>query len=230
MVYPIYHNNTWKNSSDVTVSIKDVGFLRGYGIFDFFRIMGGKAIFLSDHLDRFLSSASKMGIAHAYSKDDLSKLILELAAMSKDSCLGVKMVLSAGESMNGFDPIGSSQLFIIPNVFQFAEFEKGLRLQSVYFQREMADIKSLNYAFALRHWSQVKSAGYDDYLYFTNEAGVTECSRSNLFMVKNNSIITPGFTLLYSYSINTGIITSALSSSIQLYLTIKSSTVCNGLT
>lgn len=191
MVYPIYHNNTWKNSSDVTVSIKDVGFLRGYGIFDFFRIMDGKAIFLSDHLDRFLSSASKMGITHSYSKDDLSKLILELADISKDSCLGVKMVLTAGESLNGFDPLGEPQLYIIPNVFQFADFEKGMRLQSVLFQREMADIKSLNYAFALRHWSQVKAAGFDDYIYFTNDTGVTECSRSNLFLVKNNTIITP---------------------------------------
>jgi len=196
MDYPIYHNNAWKKSSDVSVSIKDVGFLRGYGIFDFFRIMNGKPIFMSDHLDRFLSSAAKMGIAHSYSKDDLSKLILELAAMSEDSCLGVKMILSAGESLNGFDPLGEPQLFIIPNVFQFSDFERGMRLKSIVYQREMADIKSLNYAFALRHWSQIKAEGFDDYLYYTLENGVTECSRSNLFLVKNNTIITPKIGIL----------------------------------
>ncbi|MEY2794211.1 MAG: Branched-chain-amino-acid transaminase [Bacteroidota bacterium] len=191
MEYPIYHNFTWKKASDVHVSIKDVGFLRGFGIFDFFRIIEGKPVFLKDHLDRFLSSASKMGISHSYKENTLTELILELASMSQDECLGVKMVLSAGESLNGFDPVGESQLYIIPSVFSFADFQKGMRLKSIPFQREMADIKSLNYAFALRHWGQIKAEGFDDYLYYTNEKGVTECSRSNLFMVKNKKVITP---------------------------------------
>lgn len=196
MDYPIYHNNTWKNSSDVSVSINDVGFLRGYGIFDFFRIMNGKPIFLSDHLDRFLSSAQKMGLKHSYSKDFLGQLIWDLASMSNDECLGVKMILSAGDSLNGYDPIGDSQLYILPGVFKFADFENGMGLKSIAFQREMADIKSLNYAFALRHWHQIKAEGFDDYLYFTDSIGVTECSRSNIFIVKNKTIITPAQGIL----------------------------------
>ena len=196
MEYPIFHNHTWKKSSEVSVSIRDVGFLRGYGIFDFFRIMEGRPIFLSDHLDRFLLSAQKMGIQHTYTKDTLTGLLLDLASMSNDECLGVKMVLSAGDSLNGFDPIGESQLFIIPSVFQFADFERGMRLKSIIYQREMADIKSLNYAFALRHWSQIKAEGFDDYLYHTVAIGVTECSRSNLFLVKNNTVVTPNQGIL----------------------------------
>jgi len=191
MDYPIYHNNSWKKASEVHVSIFDVGFLRGYGIFDFFRIMNGRPVFMDDHLDRFLSSAQKMGIHHTYQKNDLANIILELAAMSKDECLGVKMVLSAGDSLGGFEPTSGSQLFVIPNPFQFTDFEKGMKLKSFEFQREMADIKSLNYAFALRNWTKIKSEGFDEYIYFTTENGVTECSRSNLFLVKNGIIITP---------------------------------------
>lgn len=191
MEYPIYHNDGWRSAQEVTVSIKDVGFLRGYGIFDFFRIMSGKPIFMEDHLERFLSSASKMGISHNYNKKQLGQLIEELAAMSVDDCLGVKMVLSAGDSLNGFDPIGKAQLFILPAVFTFADFNRGMRLMSISFQREMSDIKSLNYAFALRHWSQIKAKGFDDYLYHDPITGVSECSRSNLFLVKNGVVVTP---------------------------------------
>jgi D-alanine transaminase/branched-chain amino acid aminotransferase len=64
MAYPIFVNDAWVSPDKAHVSVKDIGFLRGYGIFDFFRIMDGQAIFLSDHLDRFLSSAQKMGIEH----------------------------------------------------------------------------------------------------------------------------------------------------------------------
>ena len=196
MTYPIFHNDAWKKAEEVTVSIKDVGFLRGFGIFDFFRIMDGKPIFLEDHLNRFLSSAQKMGIQHVYSKDVLAEIIMDLAKSAKDSCLGVKMVLSAGDSLNGFDPVGKSQLFVIPSVFSFTNFEKGMRLKSIEFQREMADIKSLNYAFALRHWSTIKALGFDDYLYHHSEIGVTECSRSNLFLVKDGVLITPASGIL----------------------------------
>ncbi|MHA8066608.1 aminotransferase class IV [Aquirufa sp. ROCK2-A2] len=191
MDYPIYKNGVWLKPEEATFGIKDLGFLRGFGIFDFFRIMSGKPVFLSDHLDRFLSSAQKMNIPILYSKEELSALIWELAQKSTDECLGVKMILTAGDSLNGFDPIGLSNLWVIPQVFTFADPERGMKLKSFEFQREMADIKSLNYAFALRNWSELKSKGFDDVIYVSKENGVSESSRSNLFFVKNGVFYTP---------------------------------------
>jgi branched-chain amino acid aminotransferase len=191
MDYQIFKNTDWLNPEEVSVSIQDVGFLRGFGIFDFFRIMSGKPVFLSDHLDRFLLSAKKMGIHHDYTKEQLSDLILDLAEKSQDECLGVKMILTAGDSLNGFDPLGKPNLYILPNVFSFTNPEKGMKLLSFEFQREMADIKSLNYSFALRNWTEVKSKGFDDVLYFHSIYGVSESSRSNLFFVKDGVFYTP---------------------------------------
>lgn len=178
------------------VSVKDVGFLRGFGIFDFFRIMDGKPVFLSDHLDRFISSATLMGLKLDYSKSELTSFIHELAAMSVDSCLGVKMVLTGGESSNGFEPAAFSNLWILPGVFQFTDPVRGMRLLSQVYVREMAEIKSLNYAFAIRNWAQVKAAGADDLIYHTMEDGVSESSRSNLFYVKDGVIHTPDVHIL----------------------------------
>lgn len=191
MAYPIYYKGTWQDPEKVTVSVKDVGFLRGFGIFDFFRIMDGKPIFMSDHLDRFLSSASKMGLSHSYSRESLAELINEIASLSVDPCLGVKLVLSAGFSANGFDPIGESELYIFPGLFSFTEPTSGMHLMSREYKREMADIKSLNYAFALREMPAVRAAGGDDLIYHTPEFGVSESSRSNLFYVKEGVIHTP---------------------------------------
>lgn len=197
MGYPIWVNGTWRQADQVSISINDLGFLRGYGIFDFFRIMDGKPIFLSDHLDRFLSSAEKMGIDHPYSKEDLHALIVSLGTKSTDSCLGVKMVLTGGDSLNGFEPIlGKSNVYIFPGVFSFANPEGGLHLISKRFQREMSDIKSLNYAFAIRNLADIKKQGGDDVIYFSDEYGVSESSRSNLFFVKNGVIYTPGQFIL----------------------------------
>ena len=196
MVYPIHKNNAWLKAEKASVSLQDVGFLRGFGIFDFFRIMSGRPIFLMDHLDRFLASAQKMGIQHSYSKETLKLLIEELATMSKDECLGVKMILTAGDSLNGFDPIGESNLYILPQVFSFADPVRGMKLMSIEYQREMADIKSLNYAFALRNWAEVKAKGFDDVIYHTHAHGVSESSRSNLFFVKDGVFHTPQSNIL----------------------------------
>ena len=196
MDYPIFINDAWLPAEKAFVPMKDLGFVRGYGIFDFFRMMDGRAIFLSDHLDRFLSSASKMGIQHSYTKEYLSSLILELASSAHDPCLGVKMIMTGGESFNGFDPSGSANLYITPAVFSFADPERGMHLKSFNFQREMADIKSLNYAYAIRHRSEVKAQGCDDVLFYTDAYGVSEASRSNLFYVKNKVIHTPADFIL----------------------------------
>lgn len=196
MEYPIWFNGAWKKASEIQVSVKDVGFLRGYGIFDFFRIMDGKPVFLSDHLDRFMRSATLMGLPLGYSKSELASLIHELADLSTDVSLGVKMVLTGGESSNGFEPALSSNLWILPGVFQFADPIKGMRLMSQVYVREMAEIKSLNYAFAIRNWAQVKASGADDLIYHTLEHGVSESSRSNLFYVKDGVIHTPDVHIL----------------------------------
>jgi D-alanine transaminase/branched-chain amino acid aminotransferase len=196
MAYPIYYKGQWQDPEKVSVSIKDVGFLRGFGIFDFFRIMDGKPIFMSDHLDRFLSSALKMGLPHRYTKETLATFIQEIASQSVDPCLGVKLVLTAGFSANGFDPVGESELYIFPGVFSFAAPTAGMRLMSREYKREMADIKSLNYAFALREMPAVRAAGGDDLIYFTPQFGVSESSRSNLFYVKEGVIHTPADHIL----------------------------------
>lgn len=196
MDYPIWFNGAWKPANEVYVSVKDIGFLRGYGIFDFFRIMHGKPIFLADHLARLERSAAKMGLNLPYSTDELAGCIHELAAMSNDVCLGVKMVLSGGESMNGYTPAEQSNLWVLPGVFQFTDPEKGMRLLSKEFVREMADIKSLNYAFGIRHIPEIKAAGADDLIYYTQVHGVSESTRSNLFYVKNGEIFTPDVHIL----------------------------------
>ena len=197
MAYQIFVNDRWISPDKAHISVKDIGFLRGYGIFDFFRIMDGQAIFLSDHLDRFLSSAHKMGIQHAYSKADLADLIRHLAPLAEDSCLGVKLVLTGGVSLNGFEPMeGKSNLFVFPGVFSFSNPLDGMHLISQKYHREMADIKSLNYAFAIRHLAEVKSKGGNDLLYYTDESGVSESSRSNLFFVKSGVVYTPGQHIL----------------------------------
>ena len=50
-----YLNGQILPSEETKIHVSDLGFLRGYGIFDFFRVIKGRPVFLPDHL-YFLNS------------------------------------------------------------------------------------------------------------------------------------------------------------------------------
>ena len=50
------------------IPLNDLGMLRSYSIFDFFRILGGKPLFIEDHLDRLLRSSEAMYLALPWDK------------------------------------------------------------------------------------------------------------------------------------------------------------------
>ncbi len=72
---------------------------------------------------------------------------------------------------------------------------EGGRLITHEFQREWPEIKSTNYLNSLILDSIRKEQDAVDILYLTRD-GVSECSRSNFFMLRNNKLITPSSKIL----------------------------------
>ena len=182
--YPVYAQGSWRSVTEARHNLYDSGFLRGFGIFDYLRIVNGVPVFLADHLARFSKTAKKMGIHHNHTEASLIDIIKEVVVFSRDPCIGVRIVLTGGVSASGFEPSSESELFVLVAPFAFADPARGVALMSREYVRDMPDIKTLNYAFALRCWPAVKASGADDLLYHTPELGVSESSRSNLFYVK----------------------------------------------
>jgi branched-subunit amino acid aminotransferase/4-amino-4-deoxychorismate lyase len=61
---------------------------------------------------------------------------------------------------------------------------------TVEHQRELAEIKSINYAKPISVLAQLRASDADDVLYVSGEQ-ITESSRSNIFIIKNGVLITP---------------------------------------
>jgi branched-chain amino acid aminotransferase len=72
----------------------------------------------------------------------------------------------------------------------------GMHLMGLDYIRESPEIKTLNYIIPIKNLPQMKAIGADDYLYH-HQGLVTELSRSNIFIVKNQTIITPNSGVLY---------------------------------
>ena len=186
----IYLNGEILPAEKAQIHVSDLGLVRGYGIFDFFRAINGQPIFIEDHLDRFHNSARLMGLPIPESRERLREIIHEIIRLHPHKLLGVKMILTGGYSLDGYTPAENPNLIVTAKPFEFKPADVGMKLMSMEYRREIPEIKTLNYIVPIRALQQMKAMGADDVLYHQN-GKISESSRSNIFIVKNEKIITP---------------------------------------
>lgn len=193
-----FAKNQILTSDSAIIHPMDIGLIRGYGIFDFFRTSNYKPLFLSDYLDRFIRSAEKTYLTLHYSKVELTSIIEELILKNDLENGGIRMLLTGGVSENHFSPTEGT-LFIFCEDLDFPapyKYEHGVKLLSVEHVRAIADVKTTNYAFPVWHSANWKQEGAEDVVYHHN-GYISESSRSNIFVVKNGKITTPDKHILH---------------------------------
>ncbi|QDA60574.1 aminotransferase class IV [Hymenobacter jejuensis] len=179
--------------------VSDLAIQRGYGVFDFFKVVDGQPLFLEQHLDRFEASAQQMELAVPLSRAALESAIRELITRHDLPVSGVKVLLTGGYSTDGYTP-AEANLVMLQQPFAFptpAQVAQGISIISHDYVREMPPVKTINYTMGIRLIKELKAHGADDVLYHKNGL-VTEFPRSNFFIVKHdNTVVTPAQDVLW---------------------------------
>ena len=180
----VYINGAFLPASQAALQVSDLAIQRGYGIFDFFKTLDHLPVFLDEHLDRFYHSAEQMRLDPGKDREQLREVIRELAEQNNIANAGIKITLTGGYSPDGYS-ITRPNLIITQQPLKMpdkAVFQQGLRLMSYPHQRQMPQVKSLDYLMAIWLQPLIKEKGADDVLYQLNGL-VSECPRSNFFIV-----------------------------------------------
>jgi D-alanine transaminase/branched-chain amino acid aminotransferase len=176
----------------------DLSFQRGYGIFDFCRLVENEPLFLDDHLDRFYFSAEAMHLRLTYSREEIKKLIKELIQQNNLTKTGVRLSLTGGYPADGFSIakpsfIISQHSFLPPDPEQV---KTGIRLLSYPYQRQLSHVKTIDYLMAIWLQPLLKEKNADEILYHQN-GWISECPRSNFFLIMDDDrILTPSENVL----------------------------------
>ena len=173
--------------------VSDLSIHRGYGIFDFFKIKEGENPWLVHYLDRFYNSLKYANIPFSYSREDLSNLITEVMKANELESGYIKMVATGGYSVNGYTPSGEANfmMFSFPlNKFQNKPDGQGYNLITCEYLRPNPVVKSTNYFNSVMHYPKMQKFEAVDVLYHYYGL-LSECSRCNIFIVKDNKIATP---------------------------------------
>lgn len=109
-----FFNNEFLPIEKNLIHVSDLATQRGYGIFDFFKVVNGKPLFIEDYLTRFYKSAEVMSLTVSLSREELKKIIAELIQKNDVADAGIKMILTGGYSPDGYE-IAKPNLIITQN-------------------------------------------------------------------------------------------------------------------
>ncbi|GIW33054.1 aminotransferase class IV [Meiothermus sp.] len=194
-------NGTIVEHAQASLHISDLGLRRGYGVFEFFRILRGIPVFLEDHLQRFENSARLLELEVPYSRDTLEGFILELIRMNHLEQGGIQMLLTGGYSEDAFTP-GRPNLVMAPIAVNPPPphlYEQGGKVILHQNLRELPEAKTTDYLVAVRLARRVRAEGATEVVYHDGQ-WVSEGGRSSLSVIKNGVLITaregvlPGIT------------------------------------
>lgn len=195
----VYLNGSLIPRSQATISVLDYGFLYGYGLFETMRAYGGQVFRLDSHLNRLASSAEILGLP-------VETLELEGAVMDtlRANQLGearIRITISIGEGSMVPDPgtCDKPTVLILAQHYQpypEAAYQKGFRAVVSSIRRNSQSpvprLKSANFLESMLAKGEARAAGADDALFLNEKGLLAEASMSNIFLVTNGVLKTPG--------------------------------------
>lgn len=191
-----YLNGSIVPLENAKVSITDIGLLRGFGIYEGLITYNRKPFELTAHLARLHRSADRMVLRVPVPDEAITAAVHELIERNvpQDKEALIRIILTGGETVGviDYDP-EKPTLFII--VGEFAPLEEryltaGCSVWPVEYHRDLAEIKSINYIKTVLLQKERKAHGALEIVY-TWEGLVHEGGGSNVFIVKNGTLITP---------------------------------------
>ncbi|MBV6639907.1 MAG: aminotransferase class IV [Cyclobacteriaceae bacterium] len=192
-------NGQLLDQEEVSFPIDDIALLRGYGIFDFFRLSAGIPLFMEDHLDRFYKGAELARLKSPVGREELKSLLFEMFEHNKMDVSGIRIVLTGGNG-NGAYAVGKSNLIITQEPISFPTdemFANGVKLITHEYLRDLPEVKTINYMTGIWLQQQIKENGAFDVLYI-HKGEVHELTRSNIFIVNQaGDLITPKERVLH---------------------------------
>lgn len=174
--------------AEASLPLDNLGTVRGFGIFDFFRMRNGRFSFLEDHLRRFDHSQKFLGLSRQVEQNEIKKALKELCQLNEYTEAGFKLVL-LGDGMES-DATFSPLFYILHTDLAHYKAPTSAKVILHEYQREDAHVKSTNYFTSLLLHKKKKIFDAIDVIYHS-QGYVSEASRGNVFVVKDGVVYTP---------------------------------------
>lgn len=209
MAATIYVNGRITAERDAVIPVLDHGFLYGEGVYEVMRTYNGKPFLYGSHMERMRQSASMINLRVPFTDQVLLDRIQETTRAFFDGQPGggagvetyIRVLLTRGVGLMSYDPDACPEptlvIIVKAQVDPPAEaYEKGVKVVLVPVVRNHPFsinplIKSNNLLNnALASQFAMRQGGFEAIMR-NYRSEISECSQSNLFVVKDGAVRTP---------------------------------------
>ncbi|MBX2870715.1 MAG: aminotransferase class IV [Saprospiraceae bacterium] len=189
-----YHiNGELTPVAEAQLHVTDLAIMRGYGVFDYFRALQGRALFVEDYVQRFFNSAKLLQLEVPCSQLELRQNIQQLLDKNGEDKAGIRLILTGGYTTDSYTPVKPNLLILQHPYASYAAeaYERGIKMLTYEYRREIPVAKTINYVTGIRIQKWLKENGADAVLYYDNDI-IKESDRSNFFLIDQaGKLVTP---------------------------------------
>jgi branched-chain amino acid aminotransferase len=188
-------------ASEARISIFDHGFLYGASVYETLRTYNRKLFLLATHLERLQQSAQAVRVQLPISTPQMAAEIQKTLDTAPYPEAAIRVIVTRGEGPPGYDPAlcATPSYIILVSPLQPPPkeiYEKGVAIALVSVRRNLAEaidpaIKSGNLLNQMLAWNEAHDRDAYEALMLNHAGELTECSQSNIFLVKNQVLKTP---------------------------------------
>ncbi len=189
-----FHNGKYIDKDKIQIERDNLGFERGFAVFDYCRLRNGRITFLNDHLERLNHSQSVLKFKTPVEMEDVKNILATLQSQNNNRDAYFKIMIS-GRILNG-------EIIPVLTVYEdeyipYSEklFDEGIALILHEFAKPYPEYKTTFYLASLREYGRMKENNAEDVLFYYADI-IRECARCNIFTVKGNAIYTPDKNIL----------------------------------
>jgi branched-chain amino acid aminotransferase len=197
----IYIDGKYYDENNAKISVFDHGLLYGDGIFEGIRAYNGRVFKLEEHIARLFCSAKAILLPMPIAHDELMAAVVETCRRNKIRDGYIRLVVTRGIGTLGLNPnrCKTPSVIIIADKIQLYPTElyrKGMEIITVPTVRNLHSalnpaIKSLNYLNNILAKIEANNAGCEEAIMLNSEGFVAECTGDNIFIVKEDQLLTP---------------------------------------
>lgn len=171
-----------------TMSLANIEFSYGFGVYETIRVHGGKPLFLADHLERLAHSAREIGLEHAFTSEMIGTYIDELVARNGADTCNLKILLIGAQKKED----AQLNLLCLAPLFPDKKFYRdGVLCTTHVHERAFPHAKTLNMLPSYVAFSEAKKKDAYDALFVNTRGHIVEGTRTNLLGIRGRTIVTP---------------------------------------
>jgi branched-chain amino acid aminotransferase len=197
----IYLDGKYCSERDAKISVFDHGLLYGDGIFEGIRAYNGRVFRLKEHIDRLCHSAKAILLTIPISHAEMMRAVVETCRRNRIHDGYIRLLVTRGVGTLGLNPnrCKNPSVVIIADKIQLYPpelYRKGMAIVTVPTVRNLHSalnpaIKSLNYLNNILAKIEANIAGCEEAIMLNAEGFVSECTGDNIFVVKEDQLLTP---------------------------------------